>query len=75
MGLPVFADLINPFVKLAIKNGQSDLAKRAIQNGRRAFREALGTPAKGSAKYDLMLMLNDHFTKLDELLKRKSTIH
>ena len=75
MGLPVFADLIHPFVKLAIKKGQSDLAKRAIQNGRRAFREALGTPAKGSAKYDLMLMLDDNFTKLDELLKRKSVLH
>jgi hypothetical protein len=75
MGLPVFADLINPFVELAVQNGQSDLAKRAVQNGRRAFKEALGSPAKGSAKYDLMLMLDDNFTKLDELLKKKSAIH
>jgi len=75
MGLPVFADLIHPFVELAIKNGQSDLAKRAIQFARRAFKESLGTPAKGSAKYDLMLMLDDNFTKLDELLKRKSALN
>jgi len=75
MGLPVFADLIHPFVELAVKNGQSDLAKRAIQFARRAFKESLGTPAKGSTKYNLMLMLNDNFTELDELLKRKSALN
>jgi hypothetical protein len=75
MGLPVLDGLVRPFVKFTIKNGRLDLAKRAIQSARRAFKEALGTPAKGSAQYNLMLMLNENFTEMDELLNKKSSIH
>ena len=75
MGMPVLSGLIRPFVESAIKNGRPDLAKRAIQDARRAFKTALGTPAKGSNQYNMMLMLNDHFTTMEELIKTKSAVH
>jgi len=75
MGLPFLNGLVRPFVEFAVKNGRLDLAKRAIQSARRAFKGALGTPAKGSAQYNLMLMLNENFTAMDELLNKKSAIH
>jgi hypothetical protein len=75
MGLPVLDGLICPFVKIAIKNWRLDLAKRAIQSARRAFKVALGTPSKGSGQYNLMLMLNENFTEMDELLNKKSAVH
>jgi len=52
IGLPLFDGLIRPFVLSAIKNGQRDIAARAIKDARRAFKDAFGTPAKGSTKYN-----------------------
>jgi hypothetical protein len=70
MGLPIFYNLISPFVEFSIKNGHSDLAKRAIQDARRSYKVALGTPTKGSFGYDIMLKLNDELAKTEESLKR-----
>ena len=51
IGLPFFRGFIRPFILSAIENGQRDIATRAINDADRAFKEAFGTPVKGTKKY------------------------